>query len=953
VTAAAILVVEDNDVTRKMMRLTLRAEGYDVLEAGDGESAVRLVTERAPALVLLDCRLPDMDGFEVGRRLRAIAPDVPVIAITGWAFSDEPRMLTAGFLDVLMKPVEPSRLVEVVAHHVGHASAQARDPGRAVLLVDDDPTQRKLAQIVLASAGFDVTAAEDGETALRLARAHEPDVIVSDVLMPKMDGFALCGAVRADPSLARIPVVLMSAYYVEDQDRALAARFGASSYVSRTGGFEAVVGAVSEAIDRPVPPLATPPAGDWQAEHLRRIAHQLERQASIGVGLARRVSLQASALSVLEGLSDSLARQLDPESTLTETLAKCLDAAGLSVGAIVLRRENGQLAITAQIGSKHELRWETHSEILLRAIERGGLMIPSAEKWLTEDQLLTALGATSALVVPIIVRGDSLGAFLLASSGENLSGADGESAMRSARSVAMQIGQAVALGRMFSKLTTAEHRYRGLLENAHDAISITSPDGILLELNRRMEELLGLPREKAVGRHISEFAAAGREDSNNATYGRAVARGAGSVPPVALARPDGSVVQVEFSSTVVEVGGASYVLNIGRDVSERLRLEDQLRQAQKMEAVGRLAGGIAHDFNNVLSVILSYGEIIVSELKPGDPMRDDVEEIRKAGKRAADLTRQLLMFSRQQVIQPKVVDLNAVLTGVDKMLQRILGADIELVSVPMLALGRVRVDPGSIEQVIMNLVVNARDAMPTGGKLTMETANVVLDGSYARTHQGVQVGSYVMLAVSDTGAGMDRATMARVFEPFFTTKEQGKGTGLGLSTVFGIVQQSGGSVWVYSEPGIGSTFKVYLPRVDEAADAVGPVEMVANGHGSETILLVEDDDQVRIVTRGILRRAGYQVIDARNGAEAEMQSKAHPGVIHLLLSDVVMPHVSGPVLAKRLSGARPDMRVLCMSGYTDDSIVRHGVLASDIAYLQKPLTPGALTNKVRAVLDAA
>jgi PAS domain S-box-containing protein len=420
-----------------------------------------------------------------------------------------------------------------------------------------------------------------------------------------------------------------------------------------------------------------------------------------------------------------------------------------------------------------------------------------------------------------------------------------------------------------------------------------------------------------------------------------------------LRKKSGEIMQVELTKHTFRLGDRVTRLAVGRDVTERLRLEDQLRQSQKMEAVGRLAGGVAHDFNNVLSVILSYADLVLADLKADEPMCDDVEEIRKAGQRAADLTRQLLMFSRQQVLEPKVLDLNEVLTSMDKMLQRILGADVDLVSLPAQPLGRVRVDRSSIEQVIMNLVVNARDAMPTGGKLTMETDNVVLDEAYAREHLGVTPGPHVMLAVTDTGTGIDKAAMVRIFEPFFTTKEAGKGTGLGLSTVFGIVQQSRGSVWVYSEPGKGTTFKVYLPRVDDAVDVVRTVVAPETLRGSETILLVEDDDQVRTVARGILGRSGYHVIEARNAGEALLHSEKHAGTIHLLLSDVVMPQMSGPELAKRLASSRPDMKVLCMSGYTDDSIVRHGVLEARIAYLQKPITPETLTTRVREVLDGS
>jgi two-component system cell cycle sensor histidine kinase/response regulator CckA len=414
----------------------------------------------------------------------------------------------------------------------------------------------------------------------------------------------------------------------------------------------------------------------------------------------------------------------------------------------------------------------------------------------------------------------------------------------------------------------------------------------------------------------------------------------------------GATIVVEISAHDFAFEGRRARLVLANDVTERQTLEEQLRQSQKMEAVGQLAGGVAHDFNNVLSVVLGYGEMLLGQTEPGDPMHADVEEICKAAKRAADLTRQLLMFSRQQVLEPKVLDLNEVLAGMDRMLRRVLGADVDLVSRPALALGRVRVDPGSMEQVVMNLVVNARDAMPTGGMLTMETSNILLDEEYARDHIEVKAGPHVMLAVSDTGIGMDRATQARIFEPFFTTKDKSKGTGLGLSTVFGIVKQASGSVWVYSEPGKGTTFKVFLPRVDAEVDVLGTRPAPDTVGGSETVLLVEDDDQVRAVARGILRKKGYIVLEARNAGEALLHAETHPARIDLLLTDVVMPQMSGPQLAIRLTSIRPEIAVLCMSGYTDDSVVRHGVLESQIAYLQKPITSETLTSKVRTVLDA-
>jgi len=385
-----------------------------------------------------------------------------------------------------------------------------------------------------------------------------------------------------------------------------------------------------------------------------------------------------------------------------------------------------------------------------------------------------------------------------------------------------------------------------------------------------------------------------------------------------------------------------------------LRTELQLQHAQKMDAVGRLAGGVAHDFNNVLSVILGYATMIGDDLKPGEPLRADIDEIKIAGQRAAQLTRQLLAFSRQQALEPKVLDLNQVVGAMENMLRRLLGADIDLTLLPATQLWNVRADPGQFEQVLMNLAVNARDAMPKGGRLTIELKNVELDEDYAAAHHEVTPGSYVMLAVSDSGSGMDRATVARIFEPFFTTKEQGKGTGLGLSIVFGIVKQSGGHVWVYSEPNQGTTFKLYLPRAEGVTiSSAAEVTALRTTRGNETVLLVDDDDQVRAVARGILRRQGYVVLEAANGGEALLIAEQHPAKIQLLLTDVVLPRMSGRQIAERITTMRPGIDVLFMSGYTDDAVLQHGILESGVAYLQKPLTPDSMARKVRQVLDAS
>jgi signal transduction histidine kinase/CheY-like chemotaxis protein len=388
------------------------------------------------------------------------------------------------------------------------------------------------------------------------------------------------------------------------------------------------------------------------------------------------------------------------------------------------------------------------------------------------------------------------------------------------------------------------------------------------------------------------------------------------------------------------------------DVTERRKLEQQLRHAQKMEAVGRLAGGVAHDFNNILSVILSYTEMYLEELNHQDPFRLDLEEIHKAAMRAVALTRQLLAFSRKQILQPRIVDINRTVNSLATMLHRLLGEDIELSLLTTPRTGAIHADPGQIEQVIVNLAVNARDAMPTGGKLTIETANVDLDEAFAASHFNVKPGHYVMLAVSDTGVGMDEVTRSQIFEPFFTTKEPDKGTGLGLAMVFAIVDQSGGTIWVYSEVGRGTTFKIYLPRAKRTSETSSiPVLTTAPTGGSETILLVEDDEAVRVLVRTILRRQGYNVLEAQNGGEAFLISEQFQGPIHVLLADVIMPRMSGRQIAERLSSLRTDMKVLYMSGYTDDAIVIHGVIESSMAFIQKPFSSETLLRKVRDVID--
>jgi len=505
-------------------------------------------------------------------------------------------------------------------------------------------------------------------------------------------------------------------------------------------------------------------------------------------------------------------------------------------------------------------------------------------------------------------------------------------------------------------LRRSELNFRSLVTNAPYGICRCDSTGKILDVNPAFLELLGhASPSELIGQHIFGLYADNDQWFDLADYLRAAAPFKGLTAE--WKRKNGTPTGVRISGRAVANGdGDGVVFELfAEDITERRALEQQLRQSQKMEAVGRLAGGIAHDFNNLLMVISGYSEFLLERLGAEPHLRGPAQEIASASERASSLTRQLLAFSRKQMLAPRIVNLNDVATENLKMLTRMIGEDIDLVMVPGQNLWAVRADAGQIDQVIMNLAVNARDAMPTGGKLTIETSNVTLDDDYARFHAPLRPGDYVMVAISDTGAGMDNETQSHIFEPFFTTKGP-KGTGLGLSTVYGIIKQSGGYIWVYSEMGRGTTFKIYLPRVasmgEAAAQVTAPLEAHKPEPGTETILLVEDEANLRYLARQYLEKQGYKVIEAADGAVAMQIAVAHDKVIHLLLTDVIMPGMNGRELAQRISEIRPNVKILYMSGYTENVIGHNGMLDAGVRLLQKPFNLRDLRSKVREVLDA-
>jgi two-component system cell cycle sensor histidine kinase/response regulator CckA len=643
-----------------------------------------------------------------------------------------------------------------------------------ILVVDDDPNDRQLLEVLLAAEGFIVVLAGSGQEALALIAEAPPDLILLDVMMPEMDGYQVAQAIKTNPELVPIPIIMVTV--LDDRDVMMTA---------------------------------------------------------------------------------------------------------LAAGA---------------------------EDFLVKPVHR-------AELYMRVRNLLR-----------LKAYGDHQG--------------------RYSQSLEREVASRTA------QLLASEKRYRALFENAKDAIAVLTPDGVVREMNQRWGDIVGLPREQLKGRHVRDFALLGDEATNGRSYDRRASDEVVS-GPLRIATADGAALLMEFSHATIEVAGEELVLAIGRDVTERLELEEQLRQSQKLEVIGQLAGGVAHDFNNILTAILGFCELLLMDLGPDHAACTDVFEIKTAGQRAAGLTQQLLAFSRKQILQATVLDINGVIKGMEPMLRRLIAAHVDLVVALPKEIGAIKIDSTQLGQIIINLLVNGSDAMPRGGKLTIETSNVRLDEHYRGHHLPVTPGDYVLLAVSDTGVGMDEATSRRVFEPFFTTKEH-KGTGLGLATVYGIVKQSGGDIWIYSEPGHGSVFKIYLPAVTEhvtAAVRTRAVPEVAE-RGSETILLVEDDEAVRRLTRQVLERTGYRIVDAGNPKEALRAVRQQGGPIDLLLSDLIMPESDGPPLIDRLAESHPGVRVLYMSGYADEAVVRHGVISAGTPFLQKPFTPFALNAKVREVLEA-
>jgi PAS domain S-box-containing protein len=887
-----------------------------------------------------------------------------------------------------------------------------------ILIVEDSPTQAESLKHLLQRKGYRVMVADDGDQALEFLGERKPTLVITDILMPGMDGYELCKRIKSDEINGDIPVILLTSL-ANSEDVLEGLACGADNFITKPYseeyllsiiskilanrnlhkservriGVEVVIGGKSRFITADQQQMLSLLLSTYEAavhrnteliqtqDQLRSLNERLEdivqeRTAQLSKEILERKSAEERErhlniiLRSIRNVNQLITIERDRERLIQGACKNLVSTQGLRHAWISLMDGPDSNVIVGESGLGDHF-------IKLRELFEQGHLPLCAQKALSQSGIVVTEDISICVECPIesfcregvafslrLEHGGKVYGILTASVSPVYA------KEKEDQELFEEIGGDISFA-LYNieqeekhvederKIFEQEERFRAIFESASEGILITETQTIRIKyVNPTMCQMLGYTKHElehmtikdihppeVMDQVISEFKTYERE--NKPIFHQ----------DAPCLKKDGTIIYTDIVTTPrIIIDGRPHSATFFLDITQRKKAEDdkkkmeaQLIESQKLEAVGRLTGGIAHDFNNILTTIIGNAHIILTEAPKGDPIREGLEEIKAAGNRATLLTHQLLAFSRKQILQPKIINLNETVNNMDKMLRRIIGEDIELMTILAPDLGQVEADPGQIEQVMMNLVVNARDAMLKGGKITIETANMDFNEEYARDHISVTPGPYVMLSVSDTGIGMTREIQEQLFEPFFTTKE--KGTGLGLSTAYGIVKQSNGNIWVYSEPGKGATFKVYLPRVKKSMGKEIKDKKPKFLTGSETILVVEDDEEVRNVTVKILKRFGYIILIAADGREAIRISGDHEGPIHLMLTDVVMPDMSGGDLVEKLRASRPEMKTLYMSGYTDNAIIHHGILDRRKAFIQKPFTPDFLGLKVREILD--
>jgi len=836
-----------------------------------------------------------------------------------------------------------------------------------ILIVDDDAMSRRLYASLLGRNGHSVMEARDGREGLAIAQAELPDLVISDIVMPTMNGYEFVQQLRGLPRHKRTPVIFCSASLLEPEARALGSACGISLFILKPFDARQVLATVDLALKKG---FVSPPAPLFFDARLDPIPLLLNAYFE----KARKLDASLQLSSLVE-VGIELARPHKPGELLEITLVAACKLTGAKFAtAGILSDSSAEVQSLALSGfdqaTAARLRDSSFATPFLREVvtQRQPRRVFHQREEAQQNFLPAAHPVVRSILAAPLLAGDRAYGWMLVAE-KPASQPFSEEDERMLQALASQTITSYQSAQRFRTIQEhardleleiearqrAERRFHTLLEASPVGIVITNGAGKIEEVNAealrmfayQREELLDLPIEVLVPERYHH----GHQGHRSRYIDDPHTRPMGPNAELFARRKDGTEFPVEIALGPLATREGVMISATIVDITARKRMEEQLRLSQRMESIGRLAGGVAHDFNNLLTVILGNSDVVMDSLPAGHPALPKLETIRKAGASAADLTRQLLAFGRQQLLQPRVLDLRDTLQKMETLLRRLIGENIDLEISFEPSLGCIKADPGQIQQVLLNLAVNARDAMPKGGRLSIQANNVDLDDSYLAQHPTATPGSYVILAVADTGCGMDQATQMRIFDPFFTTKELGKGTGLGLATVYGIVKQGGGHIWVYSEVAKGTVFKVYLPRVKQPAEPASTEHPAEIGNGTETILLAEDSDPLRAMAREFLEGVGYSVIEAVSGKDALRRAAEFAGLIHLLLTDVVMPEMSGPELADKLLRARPGIKVIFTSGYTDDAIARQGILDSTVAFLQKPYRPKDLARKIREVLQ--
>ncbi|NPV87418.1 MAG: response regulator [Anaerolineae bacterium] len=838
-----------------------------------------------------------------------------------------------------------------------------------VLIVDDKSENLYLLQTLLRAKGYTVESAANGAEALEAARRSPPDVIVSDILMPVMDGFSLCRAWRADECLRHIPFIFYTATYTDPKDEAFALSLGADRFITKPIDPQRFLELLVEVLE-------THTAGEYTVSqetqendmtYYREYSQALVRKLEDKMEQLRRTNQR---LEMLYQAGVDLAVFAPPQTLIKTALQAAIRAFAAEVGVYFVYEEpHARLAFAQLAGASPALQDALQQlpplEVRLdgSALERcarlqSALVLGEDAAHACHLPADTAADLRAALIVPVLCGQRLLGVLALFSRTANAWEEEDE---RPACLLAGSLAAALENARLMDQVQTSEALYRTVLETSGEAIISFNTALEILLWNRGAEQVFGYTRQEILGKPCDMICPPHSKGKIAEALGEVRQRGTLFGLSVELQAKDGRMLPVEMSLTYLErqQGYTAILRDMTRQHQadeEREKLRDQLQQAQKLDSIGRLAGGVAHDFNNLLGVIIGHTETALNRFAPDEACYPIFEEIHTTARRSAELTRQLLTFARRQTVNPRVLDLNHTIENMLRMLKRLIGEDIELEWVPAPGVLKVKIDPVQVDQLLVNLLVNAREAIDGVGRVSVETHDLTLETSYCDTHIEALPGRYVMLAVSDSGRGMTRETLLHLFEPFYTTKEeeQHKGTGLGLATVYGIVKQQGGFINVYSEVGGGTTFKIYLPWADEEVEmpAALPQEGQAFAGGSETILLVEDEEGLLELCRENLEELGYTVLAATSPVQALELARQHGGQIHLLMTDMVMPGMNGRQLAEALTQTYPHLKTLYTSGYTANVIVHHGVLEAGVHFIQKPYLFRELSAKIRQMLDA-